>query len=129
MLQVVAGIIQINDYILLCRRHAKSRRFPLRWEFPGGKVEAGESPREALDRELDEELGISVIKAELLMRYPYHYLNEKDFELIFYRVLEFEHTVQNRQFDRLAWLRPGQLADYDLLEGDRTLLESDPFKY
>lgn len=129
MLQVVAGIIQIENYILLCRRHARSRRFPLRWEFPGGKVEADESPREALDRELYEELGISVLKAEMLLRYPYHYTNEKDFELIFFRVLEFENTVQNRQFDRLAWLRPEQLGDYDLLEGDRPLLQSDLFAF
>jgi 8-oxo-dGTP diphosphatase len=124
MLQVVAGIIRIDVYVLLCRRSAKSARFPLKWEFPGGKVEAGESPEQALHRELFEELGIRIRKAELCHRYTYHYQDEPEFELIFFRVLEYDNTVQNRLFDKTAWLRKNQLLSYDLLEGDRPLLEA-----
>ncbi|MDD3094823.1 MAG: NUDIX domain-containing protein [Candidatus Neomarinimicrobiota bacterium] len=123
MLQVVAGIIGIGDYYLICRRHARSARFPLKWEFPGGKVERGELPSDALDRELQEELGIRVTRREPFLSYPYQYAGEEPFELLFYRVLEYENTVQNLQFSKIAWLRLEQIRNYDLLEGDLALLE------
>lgn len=128
MLQVVAGIIQIDGYVLICRRHSDSLRFPLKWEFPGGKIELGEGPRKALDRELHEELGIAVKSAEILDRYIYRYEREDDFELIFFEVSEFDNTIQNRQFDRMAWVRSEQLPDYELLDGDKPLLKKNTFK-
>lgn len=123
MLQVVAGIIGISGYYLICRRHARSARFPLKWEFPGGKVEENESPSEALRRELHEELGIRVISSESYFNYRYQYAGEEPFELLFFLVGEYENTVQNLQFSKTAWVRPDQIHRFDLLEGDLPFLD------
>ncbi|MEA2077675.1 MAG: (deoxy)nucleoside triphosphate pyrophosphohydrolase [Candidatus Marinimicrobia bacterium] len=118
MLHVVAGIIEIDGYILLCQRHRDSARFPLKWEFPGGKVEMSESPEDAIKRELKEELGIFVNTVEKIEEYSFSYGNEPDFRLHFFRILEFENTPQNLQFETIAWLLHDNLLNYDLLEGD-----------
>ncbi len=119
---VVAGIIEIDGFFLLCRRHEKSARFPLKWEFPGGKIEKNETPAEALARELKEELGIKIKRSELLTDYRFRYKNEPEIHLYFFRIWDFEKTVQNRLFDMIAWVALNDLHRYDILDGDRKLL-------
>jgi 8-oxo-dGTP diphosphatase len=123
MLQVVAGIIEMDGYILLCQRHRDSKRFPLKWEFPGGKVETNERPKDAIVRELNEELGIRVTGIEAIEDYDFAYPGEKIFHLYFYKILDFEQSIVNRQFEAMAWVQPADMVKYDLLDGDKPFIE------
>ncbi len=125
MLHVVAGIIELGGYILLCQRHKDSRRFPLKWEFPGGKVEKGESPEDAIKRELNEELGILVQEVEKVDAYSFGYPNEESFYLHFFKINEYKNTVQNLQFEGMAWVRPEKILNYDMLKGDLPFVERE----
>ena len=123
MLQVTAALIEMDGFILLCRRKASEKRFPLKWEFPGGKVEAGESTREAMVRELKEELGICVSEMQKAISYTYSYPGEDPIRLVFFHIKQFEGTVQNRQFEQISWLRRNELPEYDILSGDRKCVD------
>ncbi|MDZ7820433.1 MAG: NUDIX domain-containing protein [Candidatus Marinimicrobia bacterium] len=119
MQKVAAGIIEVGGFFLLCRRHQNSARFPLKWEFPGGKVEDGEMPVQALERELEEELGIGIRGPEPFTDYVYRYDQEAPVHLYFFRIPHFDRTVKNLQFDTVAWVNAEKLTLYDILEGDR----------
>jgi 8-oxo-dGTP diphosphatase len=121
MLQVVAAIIEREDRVLVGQR-TPAQSHPLQWEFPGGKVESGESPAEALARELEEELGITGTHSTEITRYRYAYPGKSPIELIFLRVVSFEGEPENRIFHDLQWQPKGQLNDLDFLEGDRDFL-------
>ena len=118
MLHVVAGVIEMDGYVLLCQRHRDSRRFPLKWEFPGGKVESGEDPIDAIKRELNEELGIIVEDLEKVDAYVFNYPGEDNFYLHFFKILTFQNTIQNKQFEAMSWIRSEEVIHHDLLEGD-----------
>ena len=121
MLEVVAGIIEREGKILICRRKA-AQSHPLKWEFPGGKVERGESLAAALERELDEELGIHSISCEEVTRYEYTYPGKYPIRLIFFRVTEFEDEPRNRIFEEMRWEPLPALASFDFVEGDTEFL-------
>ena len=125
MLHVVAGIIELDNYILLCQRHCDSLRFPLKWEFPGGKVEKGESPEDAIKRELNEELGITVEALEKIDAYSFSYPNEKAFYLHFFKINEYNNTTQNMQFETMSWVHPKEILNYDMLKGDLPLVKRE----
>lgn len=114
---VVAAIIERDGRILIGRRRA-GMPHPLKWEFPGGKVEPGETPAEALARELREELDIlSEIGAEIT-RYQYQYPGSPPILLIFFKVDRFLREPRNLAFERIAWALPRDLPSYEFLEGD-----------
>jgi 8-oxo-dGTP diphosphatase len=115
-MNVVAGVIERDGCVLICQR--KSGRHALKWEFPGGKVEPDESPREALARELHEELSIEARIGEEMGRYDVRYGDDPAIRLLFYRVTEFTGAPVNRVFKRITWERPKNLLSYDFLEGD-----------
>jgi 8-oxo-dGTP diphosphatase len=114
---VVAAVIERNGKILIGQRR-RDDRHPYKWEFPGGKVEAGESPREALARELSEELGIRAVVGTEMTRYAHRYTSRPIFELIFFRVTEFEGEPRNRVFEQIEWTTAAALPGYDFLDGD-----------
>jgi 8-oxo-dGTP diphosphatase len=114
---VVAAVIEREGKTLVCQR-AVGKWHALKWEFPGGKVEAGEEPREALARELDEELGVRAAIGEEITRYAYQYPSRPPILLIFFRVVEFEGSPVNREFADMVWEVPSRLPEYDFLEGD-----------
>ncbi len=117
MIQVVAAIIERHGRILIAQRKPTDPH-PLKWEFPGGKVEPGETPERGLIRELREELGIEAAVGAEIARYGYAYPERPPIELIFYRVTAFEGEPENLVFERMVWERADRLADYDFLDGD-----------
>jgi 8-oxo-dGTP diphosphatase len=114
---VVAGIIERADRVLIGRR-TPSQAHPLKWEFPGGKVESGERPEEALRRELREELEIEAQVGPEVERYEFAYPGKKPILLIFHEVNTFTGEPRNLIFQDIAWVPRRQLPDYDFLEGD-----------
>ena len=117
MTTVVAGVIERGDQVLIAQRK-RTGFHPLKWEFPGGKVEPGETPEEALTRELEEELGIRAASAGEITRYEYQYPERPPILVIFYRVTNFAGEPCNLDFEQIAWAEYGTLRDYDFLEGD-----------
>ena len=115
---VVAAVIERADRRLLIGQRRSTDTSPLKWEFPGGKVEPAETPEAALIRELGEELAIHARIDREIMRYEYQYPGRSRILLIFYRVLDFEGEPQNLDFQQIQWARPERLGDYDFLEGD-----------
>ncbi len=117
MTTVVAAVIERDGRILIAQRKNLGYH-PLKWEFPGGKVEPGEAPEAAVIRELAEELGIAARVDRELMRYEYQYPGRSRILLIFYRVMDFDGDPRNLDFEQLRWEHPGRLTDYNFLEGD-----------
>lgn len=118
-LMVVAAVIERDGLILIGQRKRDARKHPLKWEFPGGKVETGESPQEGLARELREELGIEAVIGAQLDAYQFFYPgSERSTHLLFYRVTEFSGTPQNLDFEQILWAAREKLPGYDFLEGD-----------
>jgi 8-oxo-dGTP diphosphatase len=121
MTTVVAGVLKQDGKILICRRRA-DQPHPLKWEFPGGKLEAGESPATALIRELREELGIESETGSEIMRYEFAYPGKQPILLIFLEVTSWRGNLENRIFETILWVRAAALAAYDFLEGDALFL-------
>jgi 8-oxo-dGTP diphosphatase len=122
MKQVVAGLIVRDGKLLICQR-TKHQAMPLKWEFPGGKIETGEQPTDALRRELDEELGIDAKVGDELVRVRHTYRNGGAVELRFFLVREFAGEVENRIFKDVRWVAPAELPAYDFLEADVGLVK------
>jgi 8-oxo-dGTP diphosphatase len=101
-----------------------SQAHPLKWEFPGGKVEPGETPARALDRELEEELGIRDAVGTETARYPYTYPGRDTIELIFFRVARFAGEPRNLIFHEVRWATVEEMAALDFVEGDTGFLSS-----
>jgi 8-oxo-dGTP diphosphatase len=119
---VVAGLlIAADDRILLTQRRA-DQPMPLKWEIPGGKIEPGESPTDALERELREELDVAVSVGRvwdvLFHRYP-----EFDLLMLVYACrLPAGESPRCRDVENLAWVEVGKLCTYDVLSADAPLL-------
>jgi 8-oxo-dGTP diphosphatase len=122
MITVTAGILTDGERVLICQRRAGSR-FPLKWEFPGGKVEDGESPQACLQRELREELAIEAEVGPEIYRTEYRYPDGFAVRLLFFRVLRFTGMPTNRAFERIEWARGVDLTGLDFLEADRELVD------
>ncbi len=122
MKQVVAALILQNDEILVCQR-TRHQTMPLKWEFPGGKIEEGEQPRDALRRELNEELGIDATIDEEVTRIRHEYKNGSAVELRFYAVRNFNGELENRIFKDMRWAKPSELPSFDFLEADLELVK------
>jgi 8-oxo-dGTP diphosphatase len=121
MLQVVAAIIERDGKILVGQR-TSAQSHPLQWEFPGGKVEPGETPEQALTRELEEELAIRAATSTEIARYQFAYPGKSAIELIFLRVTSFEGEPRNLLYQEMRWHPALSLAELDFLEGDREFL-------
>lgn len=122
MKRVVAGLIVQDGKLLVCQR-TRHQTMPLKWEFPGGKIEEGEQPRDALRRELEEELGIAATIGDEVARIQHEYPNGGMVELRFYVVREFQRELENRIFRDMRWAQPKDLPTFDFLEADLTLVK------
>jgi mutator protein MutT len=114
---VVAAVIERDGKILIAQRKPGGRH-PLKWEFPGGKVEPGEDDRAALARELREELGIDAQIGDEIQSYDFRYSSGALTHLRFFRVTEYEGELRNLDFAKIVWEHLARLTDYDFLEGD-----------
>lgn len=121
-IEVVAGLIYHAGRLLACQRK-EDGSFPMKWEFPGGKVERGEEYFPALRRELREELGIEILSATEIFRHSHSYPGQAEVKLIFFRVQEYRGEIRNLAFGRLLWAEVRNLKELDFLEGDIPLIE------
>lgn len=122
-LLVVAAVIERDGRILIGQRKPGSKH-ALKWEFPGGKVEDGEDPRDALQRELREELAIEALIGEQIDAYEFRYPGApRATALLFFHVTEFTGDPQNLDFAQILWDTPTALPGYDFLEGDVAFVE------
>ncbi len=119
---VAAALIVRDGKLLVCQR-TKYQTLPLKWEFPGGKIEAGEQPRDALRRELDEELGITASVGDEVARRRHTYSNGTAIELRFFLVEQYEGEPENRIFRDVQWVERSALPAYDFLEADQELVK------
>lgn len=120
-LTVVAGLIQRDGALLVCQRR-RDAAFALQWEFPGGKLETGESSKAALRRELGEELGVVAEIGAELYRTQHEYPGVYEVLLVFYHVARFSGEPHNYAFEQIRWVEPKRLPAFDFLEGDAELI-------
>jgi 8-oxo-dGTP diphosphatase len=118
---VVVALILRGREVLICQRRA-DQPMALKWEFPGGKMEPGESAEEALARELDEELGIEAKIGNRVIRLRHTYRSGSSVDLQFFAVHEFDGEITNRIFNDLRWCDLADLPSYDFLAADRDLV-------
>ena len=122
MKQVVAALIVREEKVLICQR-AEGQAMPFKWEFPGGKVERDEDLKDALHRELEEELGIDAVIGRKIAAIQHTYAGGNGIELYFYRVDHFKNEIQNRIFHDVRWVDRKDLTTYDFLEADTGLVK------
>lgn len=119
---VAAGVIRRGDGRVLVARRPQGKHMAGAWEFPGGKLRPGETPRRALNRELREELGISVRRSAELMNYEQEY-PDRLVELHFFAVEDYRGKPGGREGQELSWELPGNLGGMGFLPADRPLVE------
>ncbi len=119
---VAVGIARDQMGQLLVGQRPACKAYPGKWEFPGGKVEPGESVFNALVREFREELGLEIIRAEpafvVRHRYP-----DRSVELNVWRVINCRGEATGREGQVVCWVAPRELAGLDFLEGNQTIVE------
>jgi 8-oxo-dGTP diphosphatase len=122
LLVVAVALIDVDGRVLLAQRPEGKSMAGL-WEFPGGKVDAGELPEAALIRELREELGIDVA-ASCLAPFTFASHSYPKFHLLMplYVCRVWQGIVTGRENQRLAWVRPAKLADYPMPPADKPLV-------
>ena len=119
-IKVTAAVIERDGKVLIAKRQ-EGDRFEGRWEFPGGKIEAGESSEECLRRELREELGVEIEAPEYLCSVPFKTLGIS-IELMAFRTNLLAGEVRCHDHDEVRWVEPERLEDFDLTEPDRLVV-------
>jgi 8-oxo-dGTP diphosphatase len=120
LIEVVAAVVLRNGSVLLCQRQ-DGPHLPLLWEFPGGKVDPGETPREALARELREELDVGATIGALIAEVEHHYPEKSVRIRFFHATISGEpRAVIHRE---LRWIERAALSDYEVPPANRTVVE------
>ena len=120
-IHVVAGAIADAEGRVLIAQRPRGRHMAGRWEFPGGKLAPGEEPYAGLQRELAEELGVTVRAARPLIRLRHQYPDRRVF-LDVWQVTAFDGEPQALESQALAWARPDELPQHDLIEADQAIV-------
>jgi len=121
MTRVAVGILHKNGKILACQRK-KGSRYALKWEFPGGKLEPGETVAQCLERELKEELSIRIGPIERTEVRSWQYDDGGLFEVAYCHIKEFTGEPVNHVFENIRWVSPEELGTLDVLEGNKDIV-------
>jgi 8-oxo-dGTP diphosphatase len=121
MIRVTAGIIENKGKVLVARRN-KDDPLKDKWEFPGGKIEDGETPEECLKRELHEELGIDAEVGTFLCSTKYTY-DHISIELLAYNINHFSGDIVLNDHEEIEWVTPSELHNYDFPEADNPIID------
>ena len=122
-INVVAGVLVRDDASVLIAQRLPGTHMAGRWEFPGGKLESGEIPREGLSRELREELGVEVLAAEPLLRLSHQY-TDRQVHLDVWLVTQYQGVPSSLEGQALQWVLPELLHRIDLLDADAPIIEA-----
>ena len=112
IIRVTAAIIELDDNILIAKRKSEDDIFGGLWEFPGGKIEDGETPEECMARELMEELEIKVEVGTLITSNKHRY-PDGVFELLVYRVQHFSGNFVLNDHDEIKWVTIDEISDFE----------------
>ena len=121
-INVVAAIIINKNRILIGKRKDEDIGGG-KWEFPGGKIEIGETNSEALERELYEELGISVKIGKELMNYE-HMFKTTIYNISFMEIIDYDGEIRNNAHSEIKWVKFSNLPEYDFISGDDRFIQS-----
>jgi len=120
---VVAAVIERPDRRILIGQRRKRDSSPLKWEFPGGKMEEGEGAEVALARELREELRATLVKSVELGRVQHKYPDrDETLEIVFFAAAIANDAVEPVAFEQIAWVLPRELGQYDFLAANKQLI-------
>ena len=120
---VVVAVIERGDRRLLIGQRRREDTSPLKWEFPGGKMEEGETAEAALARELREELGVTLRKSAEIARVTHKYAETvEEMEIRFFAAEIVEGDVTPKAFEQVQWVLPRELGDYDFLPANAQLV-------
>ena len=120
--QVVAAVIERADRRLLIGQRRGHDSSPLKWEFPGGKVEPDEMPEQALARELREELGATLVRSVVIGRAHYEYSDREMLTVTFFAAEIGGCEIRPGPFEKVAWVLPKELGEYDFLPANARLI-------
>ena len=121
MVDVVAALIRDGERFLICKRPAHKAR-ALMWEFPGGKVEAGESPQDALIRECMEELDITLDVKGLFMQVTHEYPDIL-IRLSLYEAVIASGELLRKEHEALCWILPREIPDCEFCPADKDIID------
>lgn len=121
-IQVAVGILRNKGRILVCQRK-RGGRYALKWEFPGGKIEQGETVLQCLQRELMEELSINDITVSHTETHRAYYDDGGWFEVTYCYVDSFRGTPTNNVFEEIRWVTPDELQQMDTLHGNAAIIK------
>jgi mutator protein MutT len=116
--KVAVAILESEGMVLVCQRK-KGARYEFKWEFPGGKVEEGESIEQCLRRELHEELSVEIGTIHRTEKEISHYPDGGKYEVAFCFVADFSGQLKNNVFEQYKWVTPDELRTMDILEGNK----------
>jgi 8-oxo-dGTP diphosphatase len=122
-LRFVAAALIVRDREVLIGQRRVDQPMASLWEFPGGKIEPGESAKEALARELSEELGIRAEVGPAVTRIRHHYRRGGAVDLQFFAVREFTGEISNQIYQQIRWVKLEDLTEYEFLAADRGLIK------
>jgi mutator protein MutT len=123
MTEVAVAILRKDKKILICQRK-RGGRYALKWEFPGGKLEPGETIEQCLRRELREELSIEIQSIERIETHAAYYEDGGMFNVAYCFVSGFNREPHNNIFEQIRWVTMNELKQMDLLEGNKPFADN-----